>query len=187
MISLMIRNALSVIAGGMLAFIWSSLSWMVLPWHQPTMNVFENEESVGAMIKEAAPKAGIYTYPGWTDDAEDMKKKHGEGPYVFASIVPGGVGVEMGRMMFNGILISVLGSAFLLILMLVLPPGTSWKQKALVGIVAAIFVSLVPPLLNWNWWHFPMPFTIVAILDGIVAWSIAAIAIALIISRGQKA
>ena len=58
------RNVTAVLAGGLIAFIWSSISWMAIPWHQPTMNIFEDEESVGRVIKAAAPEAGIYTYPG---------------------------------------------------------------------------------------------------------------------------
>ena len=181
----MIRNILAVLAGGILAFAWSSLSWMVIPWHQPTMNVFEDEEAVGAAIKQAAPEAGIYTYPGWTDDQEAMEAKHAEGPYVFASIVPSGVGNEMMSMMGKGLLISVVGAGFLLVLMRMVAPEANWKARLTVGIVAAVFVSLVPALLNWNWWHYPAGFTIVAIVDGVIAWSLAALMVALIILPRQ--
>jgi hypothetical protein len=167
-----LRNILAVLAGGAVAFIWSTVSWMVIPWHQPTMSAFEDEASVGQAIKEAAPAAGIYTYPAWTEDAEEMQKKHNEGPYVFASVVPSGVGSEMGSMMLGGFLANLVGAALLLTLMLCVPDA-GWKARTLVAAVAALFVSLVPALMNWNWWHFPLPFTLVAIVDGFIGWTLA--------------
>ena len=163
------RDLIAVVVAGAAAFVWSTVSWMVIPWHQPTMEIFENEESVGAAIKAAAPVAGIYTYPGWTDDYEGMEAKHEEGPYVFASVVPDGVGGEMGSMMIGGLLASILGAVILLILMRVAEPEPNWKRRALVATVAALFVSLMPAVMNWNWWHFPMGFTIVGIIDNFIA------------------
>ncbi len=177
-----IRNLTAVLAGGLIAFIWSSISWMAIPWHQPTMSIFEDEESVGRVIKDAAPEAGIYTYPGWTDDTEDMEGKHAEGPYVFASVVPDGVGSEMVGMMVSGLLVNLLGAALLLALMLLVPHST-WRTRTLVAFVAALFVSVIPALMNWNWWHFPIGFTLVGILDGIVAWTLAGLVMAWIASQ----
>lgn len=176
------RIIIAVLVGGVTGFVWSSISWMVIPWHQPTMSIFETEEVVGAAIKEAAPAPGIYTYPGWTDDNEDMEKKHAEGPYVFASVVPAGVGDEMGSMMIGGLLVNIVGAAVLLILIRMVAPDSNWKVRACVASVAALFVSLVPALMNWNWWHFPVGFTVVGIIDNFIAWSLVGLVMALIIS-----
>ena len=177
-----LRIIAAVFAGGLSAFVWSSVSWMAIPWHQPTMSVFEDEESIGSLIKAAAPQAGIYTYPGWTDDAADMEAKHAEGPYVFASIVPSGVGSEMPQMMGMGFVVNLLGAALLLALILLLP-HPSWGRRTLVAFVAALFIGVVPPLMDWNWWHFPIGFTAVAILDGVVGWTLAGSVMALIVSK----
>ena len=180
-----LRNVLAVLAGGAVAFIWSTISWMVIPWHQPTMSAFEDEAAFAQTVKQSALEPGIYTYPAWTDDAEDMQKKHDEGPYVFASVVPAGVGSEMGSMMVGGFLANLVGAALLLTLMLCVTDA-GWKARTLVAAVAALFVSLVPALMNWNWWHFPMPFTLVAIVDGVIAWTLAGFVMAKI-SAGERA
>lgn len=172
------RSLIAVVVGGLVAFIWSSISWMAIPWHRPTMEVFTNEVVVGRTIKEAAPKPGIYTYPGWTSDDADMQKKHNEGPYVFASVVPAGVGSEMVGMMLGGFLIAVMGAAFLLTLMS-LAPSASLR----VGAVAALFVSLIPSLMNWNWWHFPVGFTAVGVADSFISWMLAVLVMGKIASR----
>lgn len=181
-----LKNALAILAGGAAAFIWSSISWMVIPWHQPTMSAFQDEAAFGKTVKEAAPEPGIYTYPAWTDDAEDMAQKHAEGPYVFASVVPAGVGSEMGSMMLGGFVANLIGAALLLSLMLMSSAsGVGWKPRLRVVVVASLFVSLIPALMNWNWWHFPMAFTIVAILDGLIGWILAGVVMAKITAAGK--
>ena len=45
------------------------------------------------------------TYPGWTDDEETMQERHKQGPYVFASVVPAGIGADFGKMMIKGFFI----------------------------------------------------------------------------------
>lgn len=175
-----IRNLLAVLAGGAIMFVWSMLSWMALGWHQPTMKVFKNEVAVGQAIKQAAPEPGIYTYPGWTDDVEDMQAKHDAGPYVFASVVPAGVGGEFGTMMLFGFLVDLVGAAFLLFLILSVAVP-SWKARMSLSLIAILFISIVPGLMNWNWWHFPIPFVVVGALDSLIGWGLAAAAMAKIV------
>ena len=176
------KNSLAVFAGAVIAFVWSSISWMVIPWHQPTMKGFENEEAIGQTIKAASPAPGIYTYPAWTDDEGDMQKKHEAGPYVFASVVPAGVGSEMTSMMIGGFLANLVGAAILLNIIL-LVPGQGWKLRALLATMAGLFVSLVPALMNLNWWHFPFPFTVVSIADSFISWTAAGIVMSMMTAR----
>jgi hypothetical protein len=178
-----LKTFLVVLAGGAIAFIWSSISWMAIPWHKPTMKGFENPAAISQAIKDASPEPGIYIYPAWTDDADDMKEKHMEGPYVFASILPGGVGDGMGKMMLVGFLANLVGAALLLTLIMTVP-DRGWKARALVGAVAALFVSLVPALMDYNWWHFPVGFTLVAIGDGFIGWTLVALVMAKMSTRG---
>lgn len=176
------RNIAAVIVGGLVAFIWSNISWMLIPWHIATMNTFENEDAVGLAIKEASSKPGIYTYPGWSHDTEAMMKKHDAGPYVFASVVPAGVGSGITIMLIKGFLIDILGAAFLLALML-----QARDRNLRVALIATLFVSLLPALAQWGWWHFPAGFTVVMILDSVIMWMLAAFVMAKIAGGGKKA
>ena len=175
------RHVIAVLAGGTLAFAWLLISWMLLPWHQSTMSIFEEEDSIGLAIKEAAPKPGIYTYPGWADDQKEMEEKMEKGPYVFAVVVPAGVGGEMASTMITGLLIQLVTAALLLILLLLIP-DEGWKLRMLAACVAAFFLSVTPALNNWNWSHFPVGFTLVAIADGVIAWTLAGFVMAKIVA-----
>lgn len=175
------RRLLAILAGGIVAFVWSSISWMLLPWHQSTMSGFDQQDTMAAAVKAAATEPGIYVYPEWSDDQEDMQKRFKEGPYVFASIVPGGVGDGMGKMMLFGFISNLIGAALLLILLLTVP-DEGWKARALVATIAAAFVALVPAMANWNWWNFPMGFTVVGILDSLIAWTLAGVVMAKLVA-----
>ena len=171
-----LRCAAAILAGGTLAFVWSCASWLTIPWHQSSMSIFENEESVAALVRTAAPHPGVYTYPGWTTDEEAMQAKHERGPYVFASIVPAGVGSEIGTTMATGFALSVLGAAGLFGLM-TLSGHDSRRRRLGLALAASLFIALMPALMHWNWWHFPLGFTFVGVFDEVIAWSLASTAL----------
>ena len=50
--------------GGVVLFVWGAVSWMVLPWHNMTLNTFTDEDKVANVLIANAPVRGIYVYPG---------------------------------------------------------------------------------------------------------------------------
>lgn len=48
---------LGAILGGLTAFIWSSISWEVLGWHEKPMLAFQNEDEVAAVIASHTPQS----------------------------------------------------------------------------------------------------------------------------------
>ena len=54
---------LGTILGGLAAFVWSSISWEIVGWHEKTMVSFQNEDEVSAVIASHAPKDGTYLLP----------------------------------------------------------------------------------------------------------------------------
>src|ERR1700684_1145696 len=89
---------LGTILGGLTAFIWSSISWAVLTWHEKPVLAFQNEDDVAAVIASHSTQSGIYILPG-TASTEGMsadQKKTAEtvriarmqkGPLMFAELV----------------------------------------------------------------------------------------------------
>ena len=56
-----VRLILGTLLGGVILFVWGSISWTVLPWHK--VKSFTNGEAVGAMIGSGVEGRGIYVYP----------------------------------------------------------------------------------------------------------------------------
>ena len=53
----------SAVIGGLIVFIWGLFSWMVFPWHQSCLNKFSNESEVADVLRDNAPKPGMYVLP----------------------------------------------------------------------------------------------------------------------------
>src|SRR5438094_493640 len=52
---------LSSIVGGLIAFAWLSVSWMMLPWHKAAR--FTDDTEVAAVLKRNAPSHAVYLVP----------------------------------------------------------------------------------------------------------------------------
>src|ERR1700676_5328109 len=60
----MIRSlVLGTILGGLAAFLWSSVSWEVIGWHEKTMSTFQNEDEVSAVIASHTTQSGAFLLP----------------------------------------------------------------------------------------------------------------------------
>jgi hypothetical protein len=48
---------LGAVLGGVTVFVWSAVSWMLLPWHESSMKSFADEAAVAQVILDNAPIA----------------------------------------------------------------------------------------------------------------------------------
>lgn len=164
--------------GGLVAFAWGMISWMLLPWHMSTMNKFNNESMVGTMVKMNAPEPGIYVLP-YPESFDKEAKIDTNMPFAFMSVVPQGVDChkEMPQKMLISLLTQII-TALLITLLLTRTSGLGyWCQTrfvALVGFTAG-FATYIP---DWNWWHFSTEYVVIGILDLLIAWFFAGMAIA---------
>jgi hypothetical protein len=176
------------VLGGLVAFVWSAFSWMLLPWHNSSMRSFADEAAVAQVLLEQAPSGGMFMLPGLPagydrmSDAEKqalgeaMMKKKSEGPY-FHGVVWRGVREDMGRQMGVGLLFNVL--AALLVTMLVMKTGgMSWAGRVMFIVTAALAVCLIAVVPNWIWWHHPSGFVMVTMADLLIGWTLAGMVIA---------
>ena len=178
---------LGTILGGIAAFVWSSISWIVLPWHEKPLLHFQNEDEVSAIIASHAPESGIYLLPAGPSQegmtAEQKKaaqaavmEKMQKGPIMFAAVRRGGFGSYA-----NGLIIqflSLLCAAFLLTWLLLQTRGLNYARRvlflAIVGLAAGVIVSLP----DWNWWGFSGLYTAVNLADFTLMWLFAGLVIA---------
>ena len=49
--------------GGLVAFIWTNVSWMVLPWHMATISGLSNEAPIAEFLKTYVTEIGLYILP----------------------------------------------------------------------------------------------------------------------------
>ena len=163
------RLWLSVLAG-LVLFVWGFVSWAILPWHMTVANQFLNEAAVSQVLKQNAPRPGVYYLP-----FEEQNSVPGQGG-AFANVLPGGMPMDMGSQLSIGVLTQVL-SAFLVLSLLAIAGGGGFGRVvaffALVGLIVG-FVSHAP---YWNWFGFPLDYVGATVADSIVGWTLAGMAV----------
>jgi hypothetical protein len=178
---------LGTILGGLTAFIWSSISWAVLTWHEKPVLVFQNEDEVAAIIASHSTQSGIYILPGAgsTEGMSADQKKTAEtarmakmqnGPLVFAAIRRDGFPSYTRGLTIQ--LLSIFAAAFLLTWMLLQTSGLSYAGRVGFLAVAGLAASVIVDLPNWNWWGFSGTYTLVNLVDFTVTWMLAGFVIA---------
>jgi hypothetical protein len=178
---------LGTILGGLAAFVWSSISWELIGWHEKSMVAFHNEHEVSAVIASHAGQDGTYILPSMPPTAgmtPEQKKnvmatvmqKMQAGPIMVAAVRRGGFGSYSRGLIVQ--LLSLMAAAFLLTWLLLQTSGLSYTRRvtflAIVGLAASVIVDLP----NWNWWGFSGAYTAVNLADSTLTWLVAGLAIA---------
>lgn len=163
------------VLGGALVFIWGAVSWMVLPWHDATLNRFTNEDVVSVTLDAYAPDTGVYMLaPGMDEEGKPIADVE-PGRVVFAAIqkpMP-----SMNPAMLKGLVSSIL--AAILVTWLVLKAGLpGYGQRVLCVVIFAAAASLAGIVPNWIWWGFGADYTLVSVADMLISWGLAGLAIA---------
>lgn len=162
------------ILGGIVLFIWSAISWMVLPWHMTTMHNFKDQTAVSQIIQANAEQSGIYFSPSYKTPQEGDAKSE---PMVFAAVHLPGMQPSMVEPMTISFL-SQLVSAFLVVWLLSKTRGLSYSNRVGFILVFALAAGVVTDVPYWNWFKFDAQYTLVAMADLLIGWFFAGLVIA---------
>ncbi|MBI5274489.1 MAG: hypothetical protein HY860_05500 [Chlamydiales bacterium] len=171
------------IVGGIVAYIWSFASWMVLPWHNDLFHSFKSEQYVASVIKENSPEKGVYLIPfldmkkaqknDYKKQADAMRK----GPVVFAVVSPTGAAPMGAGHFVSNFLTQVAGGA-LVGMILYLSCCHNYFGRVMIVLFTGLFAGIITYLPAWTWWNFPCDYTIVSILDVTIGWLIVGLILA---------
>ena len=178
---------LGAILGGLTAFVWSAISWSILPWHLKQLRSFQREDEVIAIIASHAPESGNYLLPTGPPqeglNAEQKKaaqeirtQKMQQGPLVFAAIRKEGFG-SFPKVLLTQLLCQMF-AALLLTWMLLQTTGLSYARRVAFLATAGLAASVIADLPNWNWWAFSDAYTAVNLIDYTLTWFLAGLVIA---------
>ena len=178
---------LGAVLGGITAFLWSFISWELLPWHEKQLRSFQNEDEVLAVIASHAPQSGNYLLPTGPSEeglSADQKKaaeeirmqKMQKGPLMFAAIRKEGFG-SFPKALIAQVVYQML-AALLLTWMLLQTSGLSYVHRVAFLAVAGLAASVIADLPNWNWWGYSGTYTAVNLIDYTLTWLLAGLVIA---------
>ena len=179
------RLLLGTVLGGLVVYLWGSISWMVLPWHRGTFQVFTNEEVVSTVLQLAAPASGVYLLPKMGASAREQQHAHElmkQGPVMLAAVRTHGADPADPMFYVKGLGLELFGALLMTWLLLGLP-GLSYGARVRTVTVAALIAGVLTRLQDWHWWGFSMSYTVVAILDLVIGWFLAGLVIAKVARR----
>jgi hypothetical protein len=187
---------LGTILGGLMAFVWSSISWELIGWHEKTMVAFHNEDEVSAVIASHAGQDGTFILPSMPSTAgmtpeqkktarDAVMQKMQAGPVIVAAVRRGGFG-SYGRGLIIQLL-SLMAAAFLLTWLLLQTSGLSYARRVAFLAVVGLAASVIVDLPNWNWWGFSGAYTAVNLADATLTWLVAGLVIAIVAKPAKPA
>ena len=174
---------MSALVGGIIAFVWSFVSWGLLPWYKNAFRQFDDVEEVACCIRSNAPCDGLYTVPDcWQnkDDvaAEKCKSDYRCGPVMVAAVKPGGANPSMVANLIRCFVILFIVSGLIGYIVAHIPAKVKYGERVfLIGLFGLIF-GLVGPVMNWNWMSYPVNFTLISLMDSVITWFLAGLGIA---------
>ena len=179
------------LAGAVTLFIWSSVSHMMLGWHESYTLRFNDEEAVTAILKKECPEPGIYLLPnpvmeGLSSEEADAAMQAAMKQTETGVSFFGAVGIKSGHPMGKNLAFQFLGSlcCSLIIALLLCCQGqkTLFQRILFVELVALFaFVGFLVPL--WIWYGFSGTYIVVNFFDTLIGWGLAGAMVALVFKR----
>jgi len=164
-------------------FIWMFISWGVLYWHNIDIKIFPDETEIMHM-KAVMHEPGIYVYPGFPPGEEKAKTeweaKHIAGPIVnFMVYNPAGADPTNPILFIKSFVINFI-AAFVagVLLMMTLAQNPSYWRRVIFVMMLGLFAAFIGPFVEWNWWGFPLSYTLVNVVDYCVTWLLAGLVLA---------
>lgn len=185
------RVIIAGVLAGLVLFVWSFLVHAVLPLGQVGMQAPRDEAPVLAALQAGLPEAGLYFLPyiapeqmGDAAAVEAWRERAARSPYALVIFEPqGGDQVHMGRnLALQWVNVTVAGVLVAWLLSLV--PATLGRRIGLAAVLGAVaWLSVSVPY--WIWYRFPLDFTLAALVEHVLGWTLAGAAAAWWLQRGR--
>ena len=187
------RVLVAGLIGGIVMFVWGVAAHMALGLGETGIHLPANENAVLSSLHEGlGNQPGIYILPSLDtkkmgDEAvlKAYSEKAATSPYAFVVYLPQGedmmqMGPQIGRQWASDTL-AALALAFMLGL-----AGLGFRRRVALAAAAAVFTWLCTMVPYWNWYRFPLDFTLAALVEQLVGWLLAGAAMAWWLGRSER-
>jgi len=178
--------------GGLVMFVWAVISWTVLPWHDLTIGRFSDQQAVAEVIMANAPQSGIYALPNaqpldpQADAAAraqaraDALARMQSGPFLFVSVTRGGTDLTNPWLFVRSLLIQIVAATLITVLLVQTRGLRYWCRVGFVE-TTGVLIGVLATFPLWNWWQFPLRYTLVNFADFIIGVTLAGFVIAKVV------
>jgi hypothetical protein len=181
------RVLIAGLLGGLAFFIWGAVSHMMLPIAGLGMKLPSDQQATLAALASSTTQQGegIYMYPSiapekWQDEAavDAFVEANKGSSYAFVVYQPGGnpALADMTPSLIKQYVSDTL-SAVLVAFVLALG-AFSFGKRIAIAMSLGLFSWLTISVPYWNWYSFPLDFTLGNLLEQVIGWTIAGIPMA---------
>ncbi|WP_345295110.1 hypothetical protein [Luteimonas vadosa] len=188
------RVLVAGLIGGILVFAWGALAHMLLPIGEMGFRTAVGQESaISAIQASAEPGDGVYMLPGmspeqWQDEGQRAAfiQRYESSPYAFVVYRADGnpAMASMGPSLVKQFL-SVFAGAVLMAWILS-SMASGFGRRVLVAGCLGLFAWLAVSVPYWNWYRFPTDFTLAALVEQVVGWTLGGAGAAWWLGRRRK-
>ncbi len=180
------RVLLAGIVGGIVMFVWSAISHMVLQIGEAGISTLPQEESLTAAMRENVREPGFYFFPGMDmsrqatpEERSAWEAKIKSGPAGILVVDPDGYEPMPPSTLIVELITNIVAAtlAAFVIVKTAGALGSRIVDALIFGLVAWFSISIS----YWNWYKFPTAFVIAEGVDLAVGWTLAGIAMAIIL------
>jgi hypothetical protein len=191
------RIVIAGLLGGIVMFFWGFVAHTMLPLGEIGMKTLPiaKQDAVLAATRDALGEPGVYIVPGFEDmddyGDDEKGKAFGEralaNPYAFIVYQPQGsdmvnaMGPYLGKEFATNVL-SALLAAFVVSF-----AAVGFGLRAVLVGVMGVFAWMTTHVPYWNWYRFPLDFTLASLAMEAIGWLLAGFAIAWWLGRGRTA
>lgn len=193
------RILIAGVAGAIVLFVWSSISWMVIPWHR--MEKLPAEASIAQSFRSANVERGMYWLPaidssideaaltGAEKTARDKawQEAYKQGPIALIAYRPDGSS-PLGIMKFiTGFVLDFFVAAVAAILLMLAAPSLPGLPGRVVFVVLlGVYTVFGANLMNWNWMNYPLKFTLELAGDTLITSALLGVTLAVLVRPGSE-
>ncbi|HXU30669.1 MAG TPA: hypothetical protein VN851_08850 [Thermoanaerobaculia bacterium] len=178
---------LAALAGGLVLFAWGAVSHMATPLGEMGLKNLPDEGPVLTALGASIPEAGLYFYPGLdmknaTDEQRAAwEEKIKSGPSGLLLYRPSG-GEAMSPRQLGSELVSNIFAAWIAAIVVSMISAPFGRRVLVIGLLG-LFAWLSISASYWIWYGFPTAFVGAELIDQVVGWLLAGLAIAKIVPR----
>lgn len=167
----------AAILAGIIVWVWSGVSWVILPWHQAATKQFRNESEVTQVLQDNTTSSGVYALPGLSVEYGVGHGNSQQGSYFFGPVHPEGRASSSYMLYFYSLFCSIVAAAIICWLILQAKGISFWKQVQF-AMLMGLFAGVVLCNNDWVWAGYSRAYVAVSIVDLLIAWFFGGIVIA---------
>jgi hypothetical protein len=174
------RILLAGILGGFALFIWGGMSHMVLGLGMVGIQNLPQPQPVMDALKAATPQSGFYFFPP-ADAAGKVAPDKAGGPYGIMIYHAAGAGAAMTGQLVKECALNIVMALFAAFMLSLASGVTGFVSRVGFVTMLGLMVGLMTNVQYWNWYGFPMNYTVVAVFNDVVGFLIVGLIAAAVV------